>query len=72
MEPETFVQGKWYERTMIIRVPAADVSTCRSKGPDGVEIKRMCDYVVACKGLKTKIRKVEVIRDYFSRPHTNL
>ena len=25
-------------QAMIIRVPAADVSTCRSKGPDGVEI----------------------------------
>ena len=58
MEPETFVQGKWFtERTMIMRAPAANLSTWRSKGPDGVEVERMWDYVVPCKDLKTKVRK---------------
>ena len=70
VEPETLVQCKWFsERTMIMRVPAADVSMCRSMGPGGVGVERMYDYVVACKGLKTKNRKVEVIEDNDSRPH---
>ena len=70
MKPETFAQGKWFsERTMIIRVAAADVSTCRSKGPDGVEVQRMYDYVVACNDFWVKLRKVEVVDDYDSRPH---
>ena len=65
MEPETCVQGKWfYDRTTIIRVPDADVSACRSKGPDGVEVERMCDNVVACKGPLTKIRKNDVVEDF--------
>ena len=46
---------------MIIRVPAADASTCRSKGPDGVDVERMYDYLVACESLKTNIRQVEVM-----------
>ena len=54
---------------MIKRVPAADVPTCRSKGPDGAEVERMCDKVMARKGPKANIRKVEVIEDYHSRPH---
>ena len=29
----------------------------------------MQDDVVACKGVKAKIRKVEVMKDYDSRPH---
>ena len=70
VEPGTFIQGKWSkERTMIIRVPAADASTCRSKGPDGVEVERMCDYVVACRGGKTTNREGEVVEDFDSRPH---
>ena len=54
---------------MIIRVPAADISTCRSKDPDGVGKERMYDFVVACTGLKTSNREVEVVDDYDSRPH---
>ena len=50
---------------MIIRVPAEDVSTCR----DGLAVERMYDYVVACKGLRKKRRKVAVIEDD-ARPHT--
>ena len=69
MEPDAFVQGKCFcERTMISRAPAADVSTCRSKSADGVEVERVCDYVVACKGLRSNVRKVKVIEDYDSRP----
>ena len=44
-------------RTMIIRVAAADVSTCRSNGPDGVGVERMRDDVVACNGLQTNRSK---------------
>ena len=71
MEPETFAQGKWFnERATIIRVPAADVSTCRSKGPDGVEVEveRMYEYVVAWRGPDAKLQKGEVVDDFDSRP----
>ena len=55
MQPESFVQGKWFnENTMIIRLPAADVSTCRSKGPDGVKGERMYDHMLTCRVIKTK------------------
>ena len=63
------MQGKWLsERNMIIRLLAADISTCRSKDSDGVEKERMYDIVVACTGLKTPNREVEVVDDYDSRP----
>ena len=42
MEPETFVHGMWLsERTMIARAPAANISTRRSKGSEGVDAERM-------------------------------
>ena len=72
MESTAFEQGKWFDdRTMIIRTAAADVSTCRSKGPDGVEGERMYDYVVACQGLRSKIRRVEGIEDCDTRLSKN-
>ena len=37
-------------------------------GLEGVELERMCDCVVACKFLRSKIRKMEVIADDDSRP----
>ena len=37
------------------------------RGPDGVQVERMYDYVVACKCPLTEIRKVEVIEDHDSR-----
>ena len=71
MEPETFLQGKWCrERAMIIRDPAADFPTCRSKGAHEVQVERMFDSLVACRGLKAKLRKVEVLENYDSRPLT--
>ena len=47
MEPDAFVQGKWFDkRTMVIRVLAADVSTCTSKGQGAMEVDIIYDYVV--------------------------
>ena len=70
METGAFVQGNLFdERTMTTRVPAADTSTGRSKGPDGVDAGRMYDYVVACEGSRSKLAKVEAIEDHGSRPH---
>ena len=38
MEPGVFVLEKWFgESGTIIRVPAANISNCRSKGADDVE-----------------------------------
>ena len=54
---------------MIMRVPVAGVSACKSKGPDGVQMERMKNYVVACKCLKSNNRKVDVVEDFYSRPH---
>ena len=70
IEPTVFVQGKWSsERGMIIRAPAASLSTCTSKDADWMETGRMYDYVVACKGLHSKIRNIEVVEDYDPEPH---
>ena len=67
---ETYVQGRCFEeRAMVLRDPAADVFTCRSQRPDGVDIERMYDDVVACTGLEPKNREVEVVEDFDSRPH---
>ena len=67
VEPDFFVEGNGFvERTLFLRVPVADVSTCRSKGQDGIVVERM--YEVACKGLRLKARKMEMSEDYDSRP----
>ena len=72
--PVAQVQGKWVdEGTVTISVPAADVSTCRSKGEDGIGsgknvFERIYDYVVACKSLRSKIRRVELFEHCDSRP----
>ena len=62
------MKGKWFdEETMIIRVTAADVSTCRSEGHDGTKVER----ILLCgggKGWRSNIRKVDVIEDYDSSP----
>ena len=46
-----------------------EVSTCRSKGPRGELIERTYDYVIASRSLKGKITKIEVVKDFESRPH---
>ena len=61
------MQGKWFdERSMIVRIPA-DASTCRSKGPEGVEAERMYDSVVVCNGVRSNVRRVEVTEDLGSK-----
>ena len=58
MEPNAFVQGRWFDgRTMVIRVAAADVSKWRSRRLEEVDVERRYDYVVACKGLHVKKSK---------------
>ena len=49
----------------------ADFSTYQSEGPDGVEVGRLCDCVVACEGLRSKIAKAKVIEDIDSKPSKN-
>ena len=50
IESDAFVQYQWFgERTLDYQ--SSSQSICRSKGPDGVEVARMYDHVVACKGL---------------------
>ena len=40
MEPDAVLKLKWFGGR-------ADVSTCRSKDPDGIEVGRVYDYVAA-------------------------
>ena len=45
------------------------VSTCRSKGPDGELIERGYGYVIASHSLQVKVKNMEVVEDFESRPH---
>ena len=61
MEPGTFSHGKWlYEKLQTY--PFAD-----QRAQTEVQEEGMYDYVVACEGLKTNIRQVELIEEYESR-----
>ena len=61
VEPDVFVKGKLHE------LRRAD-----QKKKDRIEVERMCDCVVACKGMRTNIRKMEVVEDFVSRPHQHV
>ena len=55
MELGAFVRGQWFdERIMIIRIPAADLSTCRSTCPNEVEV--VLWLVTGCDGKFAKWR----------------
>ena len=57
---------------MIFRVPVASHTTCRPNGANGADTERMYYYVVSCRRLHSKIRKVEVIEDHESTSHKTL
>ena len=54
---------------MFIKAPGEGVSTGRSKGPFGELNERTYDYVIASHGLQVKIKNMEVVEDFESRPH---
>ena len=54
---------------MIIEALGEGVSTSRSKGPNGEFIERTYDYVIASHCLQGKIKNMEVVEDFESRPH---
>ena len=56
-------------RHMFIDTPGEGVSTCRSKGPTGEFIERTYDYVNASHSLQEKIKNMDVVEDFESRPH---
>ena len=43
-------------------------STCRSKGPQGEAVERTYDYDIASRRVQGKIKDVEVVEDFESRP----
>ena len=54
---------------MFIEAPGEGVSTCRSKGPKCELIERTCDYVIASHSLQGKIKNMEAVEDFESRPY---
>ena len=49
-------------------VAPKEASPCRSKGPKGEWIERICDDVIASGSVKGKILQMEVVEDFESRP----
>ena len=52
-----------------MKAPGEEVSTCRSKGPDGELIVGKYDHVVASQSLQVMIKKMNVVDDFDSRRH---
>ena len=64
---EDFKKSLWFKsRHMFIEALGEGVSTCRSKGPTGGCHE---DYVIAV-SLQGKIKNMEVVQDFESRPLT--
>ena len=54
---------------MFIKAPGEGVSTCRCKGQNGDLTKRTYDYVIASHRFQGKIKNMDVVEDFESRPH---
>ena len=53
---------------MFVEARGEGVSTCRSEGPSGEFIERTCDCVIASHSVQGKIKHMEVVEDFESRP----
>ena len=53
---------------MFIESAGRRISTCRSAGPKGEAAERTRDYDIASRSLQGKIKDVEVVEDFESRP----
>ena len=60
---------RFRSRHMFIKAPGEGVSTGRSNGPFDELNERTYDYVIASHGLQVKIKNMEVVEDFESRPH---
>ena len=70
MDPKDFRKSLWFkEKCMSIEAPQDGFSTCRSTCPKGEAIERTYDYVIVCRGLQGKLKHMEVVVDFESRPH---
>ena len=69
MCPEDFEKSLWFRRERMHVVAPKEVSTCRSKGPQGEWTERTSDCVIACNSLKGKNSQMKVVEDFESRPH---
>ena len=69
MEPEDVKKSLWFKnRYMFIEAPG-EVSACGSKGSNGELTERTYDNVTTSQSQWGKIKKMEVVEDFESRPH---
>ena len=54
---------------IIIEAPEEGIFTCRSKVPNGAANERQHDYVIVCRLLLVKVKKINVVEDFEPRPH---
>ena len=65
--PEDFKKSLWFEsRHMFIEAPGQGVST--RKGPNGELVERTYDHVIPSHSLQGKIKDMEVVDGFESRP----
>ena len=70
MDSRNFKNSLWFRRKCVsIEAPEEGMSTCRSKRPKGEAIERTYDHVLASRILQRKIKNMEVVEDFESRPH---
>ena len=67
--PEHFKKSLWYNSRHVFNgAPGEGISTWRSNGPNGELIERMYVYVIASHSLQGKIKIMEVVEDFESKP----
>ena len=67
--PEDFESLRFQSRHMFIKASVEDVSTCTPQGPKGEPNERTYDHVIASRSFEVKIKNIEVVQDFESRPH---
>ena len=70
MCPEDFKKSLCFKsKHMLSEAPGQGVSTCISKGAKGEFIEITYHHVIASRRLQGRIKKMEVVEDFESRPH---
>ena len=69
-EPEDVQRSLWYKRHVHVEGSARRGNLlCRSKGPHGESIELTYDDVIDSQSTQDKIKGMEVVEDFESRPH---
>ena len=70
MKPEGLNMSFWFkERRLCIEASGGGMSICRSKPSNGEVIERTHNHVIARRISHGKIKSMEVVEDFESRPH---